>query len=794
MFGYLGGVSWAILIARICQLYPNAAPSTLLHSFFRVYSLWRWPAAVRLNDSFDAGLGLSVWNPDVNYKDRYDLMPILTPAYPVMNSTHNVSKVTMRILQAEIKRGLDVCTAIRSRQAECKQLWLELMHEVDFFGLYKDYLDVRVSAGSEDEQRPWFGWVESKVRQLVIKLGNTQGIKSHPFPKSFNERVRGKRKVDEAAEATVKEEEESKEESKERESRGQEVGLGGLEGEGGVPGAAAVKNEAAAAEGGEEEVVEWVDHFYIGLEFDMERREGVKISVDLSGAVSHFLAIVNNTQYFTRWKDSMKIQLRHIRAAQLPDFVFKDGKRPSKKRAKRKADAPADGAAKKQQVAVAEAAELAADVLNPASGSGVEERVVGMEREESSGNKGVVVSVAVAVAADEKPIKAELGLPTVKEEHTAQQDNGHGEGEKVKAERADTVMVSMKEEEEPGVMPGELQVGESGTFVDALTVKKEELHASDVHADAAGNLYVPVAALARPKAEVSEYDEHGKLVKVIAGPNAKPGEQTEMQQESAAETAADASPATDGAAAVSGGDEKPVPAVKPKSIAVILNRPALPRSPRSPTPPTERAAAAGANSDMATRERSSSASRQQPSTQLAAPAEREVSASRSPRGPTALSPQQRPRTPPQQPAYQQQQPFAPFHNQHMPQQPGGYNQPPHMYQQPPPHYYAPHPHNNQQPFYPPHMPPQQRMWGPPGGGYGMGGGMPMGGGGGGWTGGGYGGGPGGYGGGPGGGGGGGAEWGGQRPFGPPGMPPPGGGGGGAQMLNSFTPMPFVPQR
>nr|XP_030124618.3 poly(A) polymerase gamma isoform X8 [Taeniopygia guttata] len=40
IMGFLGGVSWAMLVARICQLYPNALASTLINKFFLIFSKW----------------------------------------------------------------------------------------------------------------------------------------------------------------------------------------------------------------------------------------------------------------------------------------------------------------------------------------------------------------------------------------------------------------------------------------------------------------------------------------------------------------------------------------------------------------------------------------------------------------------------------------------------------------------------------------------------------------------------------------------------------------------------------
>ena len=63
--GYLGGVSWAMLVARTCQLYPNAVAATLVHKFFLVFSQWKWPQPVLLKQPDNVNLGFPVWDPRV---------------------------------------------------------------------------------------------------------------------------------------------------------------------------------------------------------------------------------------------------------------------------------------------------------------------------------------------------------------------------------------------------------------------------------------------------------------------------------------------------------------------------------------------------------------------------------------------------------------------------------------------------------------------------------------------------------------------------------------------------------
>lgn len=55
MLGFLGGVSWAMLVARTCQLYPNAVAATLVHKFFLVFSKWWESGTLQLWLNFPLG-------------------------------------------------------------------------------------------------------------------------------------------------------------------------------------------------------------------------------------------------------------------------------------------------------------------------------------------------------------------------------------------------------------------------------------------------------------------------------------------------------------------------------------------------------------------------------------------------------------------------------------------------------------------------------------------------------------------------------------------------------------------
>ncbi|XP_043692032.1 nuclear poly(A) polymerase 1-like [Telopea speciosissima] len=186
--GFLGGINWALLAARICQLYPNALPSMLGSRFFRVYTQWRWPNPVMLCAIEEGSLGLPIWDPRRNPRDRPHMMPIITPAYPCMNSSYNVSSSTLRIMTEEFQRGNEICEAMEQNKTD----WNTLFEPCPFFEVYKNYLQIDITAENDDDLRKWKGWVESRLRQLTLRIErNTFGmLQCHPYPSDFSDKSR----------------------------------------------------------------------------------------------------------------------------------------------------------------------------------------------------------------------------------------------------------------------------------------------------------------------------------------------------------------------------------------------------------------------------------------------------------------------------------------------------------------------------------------------------------------------------------------------------------------------------
>eukprot|EP00270_Netrium_digitus_P006685 TRINITY_DN1930_c0_g1_i3.p1 TRINITY_DN1930_c0_g1~~TRINITY_DN1930_c0_g1_i3.p1 ORF type:complete len:653 (+),score=92.47 TRINITY_DN1930_c0_g1_i3:46-2004(+) len=263
--GFLGGVNWALLVGRICQLYPNAIPSMLVLRFFRVFTEWRWPLPVMLCEIEEGNLGLPVWDPRRNPRDRQHLMPIITPAYPCMNSSYNVSESTLRVMKDEFQRGKEIC---ESFELTPRPDWDKLFESFPFFEAYKHYLQIDITAQTEDDMLKWKGWVESRLRTLTLKIEKHTMclLQCHPYPMDF----------------TVSE-----------------------------PGQTVLHVA-----------------FFMGLQRKKDVPQQENVQFDISQTVEEFKLNVNN---YALWKPGMEILVSHVKRKQLPSYVFPGGVRPRPK-------------------------------------------------------------------------------------------------------------------------------------------------------------------------------------------------------------------------------------------------------------------------------------------------------------------------------------------------------------------------------------------------------------------------------------------------------------------------------
>ncbi|GKT87989.1 poly(A) polymerase Pla1 [Colletotrichum tofieldiae] len=188
IMGFPGGVAWAMLVARVCQLYPKAASSVIVNKFFHIMRRWPWPQPVLLKQVEGGPLQVRVWNPKLYKGDQFHLMPVITPAYPSMCATYNITRSAMTVIQQELQRGCEITDAIMLGRSP----WSDLFVKHTFFTQgYKYYISVITSSTDKEAHKVWSGYVESKVRVLVQGLEQHQSIAlAHAFNKGYERRHR----------------------------------------------------------------------------------------------------------------------------------------------------------------------------------------------------------------------------------------------------------------------------------------------------------------------------------------------------------------------------------------------------------------------------------------------------------------------------------------------------------------------------------------------------------------------------------------------------------------------------
>lgn len=232
------------------------------------------------------------------------------------------------IMTQEFKRAAEVVDKIVIGKAD----WSELFQKHDFFHRYKYYLQVVASSGSADLQLKWSGTVESRIRQLVMKLELVPTLMcAHPFIKGFDQvslcyndaevRMVATGNVPEEVANRTKQEDLPKDGHAFDELKVKE------------------KDEEAKKEEEKGHRMIWTTTFYIGLCVEPKSATNANGAnngprkLDISYPTNQFTQMVKQWDQYD--ETSMGISVSHIKWSNLPAYTMGNEARPAKQSGKR---------------------------------------------------------------------------------------------------------------------------------------------------------------------------------------------------------------------------------------------------------------------------------------------------------------------------------------------------------------------------------------------------------------------------------------------------------------------------
>ena len=184
--GYPGGVAWAILVAKVCKMFPKLKPNKLVRKFFDVYASWNWNEPVMINEIKKEVLfscPVEVWKPEEKRS-----ICILTPAFPCQNTNYNTTDTTKRVMIEEFEKFKDFTSKIVYKEQNTpnnEYTWKNLFAEIDFFDQFSVFLQIDILGGNQTDFKSWSGFVESRLRFLIKHFEEFPQLKLRPYTNGF---------------------------------------------------------------------------------------------------------------------------------------------------------------------------------------------------------------------------------------------------------------------------------------------------------------------------------------------------------------------------------------------------------------------------------------------------------------------------------------------------------------------------------------------------------------------------------------------------------------------------------
>ena len=163
------------MVAYICKQNPTLQTCQLLNTFFIYYRHREWsqenPISLGEIKNDPELVQFPIGDPKLFYNPQERaFFPIITPAFPSMNSTFNVSKTTRNIMITELEKAMEITKHIMTNKESSKISWKRLFKRFPFFKAYNHFVQIQILSRTKDIHQKWKGYCESKIRKLLSNL------------------------------------------------------------------------------------------------------------------------------------------------------------------------------------------------------------------------------------------------------------------------------------------------------------------------------------------------------------------------------------------------------------------------------------------------------------------------------------------------------------------------------------------------------------------------------------------------------------------------------------------------